>query len=196
MKNQDLIKILEDNSTFEIDQQVEEDQVVIWFQSFGQDWSICYQNGDMSGGHKGKGVWDNDGANYGLDQLEKILLSRPEFDNLVNHEHRQLQYEIEDFINEFCRVFRDKHDINNHFNGEEEVKMKEPMIQEQIENFVNEFFNEMSEDDCRTFEREMWREGVENHIAASGEEYWDITPDNFLDLLEYKIENWKNCQEN
>ena len=50
MIDQKLKEILLKNSTFEIERQnIDGDlQIAVWCKSFGKDWSICYQNGDMN----------------------------------------------------------------------------------------------------------------------------------------------------
>ncbi len=116
------LKILEANTTFEIDVQVEPEytQVAVWLKSFGQDWSICYQNGDMNGDKKGQAIFDNEGANCGLRECRDILKDKPEFAALVDLDTYWSYEDLDELINEFCRKFAVEHEISQNFETDDD----------------------------------------------------------------------------
>lgn len=106
---ENLKDFLLDNTTFSEDVQIFEDdsvQVAVWCKSFGESWSICFQNGDMNNANKGTPVWTNDGANCGLDDLLEILIERKEFqaliDNVTYHKYEAIKEFINDFISDYA----------------------------------------------------------------------------------------------
>ena len=107
---ENLKKLLLENTTFSEDVQIFDDsvQVAIWCQSFGKSWSICFQNGDMNGAHKGVPVWSNDGANCGLDDLLEILIDRKEFQSLIENTTYHKYEVLKEFINEFISDYAEK----------------------------------------------------------------------------------------
>ena len=130
MKNNqftELAQLLRKNSTFEIDVQIIDEnegeqsaQVAVWCKSFGQDWSICYQNGDMMGNDIGTAKFNNDGANCGLDQLCDILSERAEFKCLIDEESYYQDADLVEFIHDFCREYALDHKIADHFYVDED----------------------------------------------------------------------------
>jgi hypothetical protein len=118
------LKILVENTTFEIDPQSFEDgsiQIAVWLKTFGQNWSICYQNGDMNGNHKGEAIYNNDGANIGLRECRNILKERPEFAHLIDLNTYWSYEELDELINEFCRLFAEQHKIAEMLTADEEA---------------------------------------------------------------------------
>ena len=119
--NKELLALLEANTTTKIDVQVEPTytQVAVWCESFGKNWSICYQDGDMNGDHKGEAVFTNDGANCGLKELRDILKEIPEFQTLVDLDTYWSYEELDELINEFCRKFAEENSIESYFESDE-----------------------------------------------------------------------------
>ena len=108
-------ELLFKNTTFEIDHQVEFNQVAVWCKTFGKDWSICFQDGDMAGTNKGKAVWNNDGANEGIFLLREILINRPEFQGLIDNDTYWKYEAIDDLIYNFISDYAEKNNINSYF---------------------------------------------------------------------------------
>lgn len=109
--NNDLFNVILTNSKYEIDTQPEFDQVAVWFTTFGKKWSICYQNGDMNGAHKGVATFTNDGADCGLRELREILEEKEEFQHLIDKTTYWKYCELDEFIKEFCKFFAEKNNI-------------------------------------------------------------------------------------
>jgi hypothetical protein len=120
MKNNDeLKKLIKVNSSFDIDVQMENGvQVAVWCKTFGKNWSICYQNGDMNGNKKGQAIFTNDGANVGLKELRNILKDRPEFQHLIDLDTYWSYEELDELINEFCAEFAEENSIADHFEND------------------------------------------------------------------------------
>jgi len=117
--------VLENSSFSEEVQEVENGntfldcQVVVWCQSFGKSWSICFQNGDMNGDGKGIAVWTNDGANSGIDEFRDILIDRAEFQCLID-ETTYWKYEaLNEFINDFISDYANETNPEKHFASDE-----------------------------------------------------------------------------
>ena len=53
---------------------------------FGKKASLTLQNGDMNGGRKGQAVWNNEGADSGLDDLLEILKEWGPAKKFIEHE--------------------------------------------------------------------------------------------------------------
>ena len=124
MIDQKLKQILLKNSTFEIERQnIDGDlQIAVWCKSFGKDWSICYQNGDTNGDFKGTAVFNNPGADSGLQELRDILAERREFKHLIDENTYHQFWELENFINEFCEDFAETHNLSDYFKIKEYFK--------------------------------------------------------------------------
>ena len=115
---ENLKQFLLDNTTFSEDVQIFEDdsvQVAFWCKSFGESWSICFQNGDMNGSHKGTPVWTNDGANSGLDDLLEILIERKEFQCLIDSTAYHKYEVLKEFINDFIADYAEKTSPEKYF---------------------------------------------------------------------------------
>lgn len=112
MTNEQLTMLLMLNSNFEVDTQHENKQVAVWCESFGKKWSICYQNGDISGNQKGIACFRNEGANEGIYELLSILSDAEEFKHLIDentyHSHLELEEFIDSFVRDLSVVLRDK----------------------------------------------------------------------------------------
>jgi len=121
MNTIELKALIKKNSTFEIDpQEIGGDrQVAVWCKTFGQDWSICYQNGDMNGNRRGEAVFTNDGANCGLRELRDTLKNREEFQHLIDNDTYWSFEALDDLINEFCREYAEENNIASYFDADE-----------------------------------------------------------------------------
>lgn len=86
-------------------------QVVVWFSGF----AICYQSSDMNGDGKGQAHWDNDGADTVFDELTAMLSRDERFQGLIAEDEYYPNEYLIDFINDFCRYYADKHDIESYF---------------------------------------------------------------------------------
>ena len=117
-----LLKFLKNNTTFSIDPQRigGQLQVAVWLKSFGKDWSICYQNGDMNGDRKGEAVFDNAGADCGLIECRDILKNIPEFQSLVDLDTYCSYEDLDELIRVFCSNFAQEHNIDSYFEDEDE----------------------------------------------------------------------------
>lgn len=115
--NKELLALLRANTTTQIEVQVEPTytQVAVWCQSFGKDWSICYQNGDACGGRKGEAVFTNAGADGGLKELRAILEDIPNFKVLIDSETYWSYESLDELINEFCSQFAEENNIARYF---------------------------------------------------------------------------------
>ena len=121
MSREEELKIITDNTTFDIDTQAFDDgsiQVAVWLKTFGKDWSICYQNGDMNGDRKGA-IFNNDGANCGLSEARDILKEREEFAHLIDLETYWSYEELDQLISDFCEQFAEQHKIADQFDNDE-----------------------------------------------------------------------------
>ena len=114
-KKDKLIKVLFDNTTFDIDIQPEFEQVAVWCKSFGESWSICFQNGDMNGRHRGSAIWTNDGANEGLDDLNRILKNRDGFKDLIDPDTYHSDLYLDELINDFVRKYDERNNFDQYF---------------------------------------------------------------------------------
>lgn len=106
-----LLKIMMDEFKGEIEYQEEFDQIAVWFENF----SLCYQNGDMAGSRKGEAVWDNEGANSGIDDLKEMLKRDDRFNSLIAKDEYWEDEYLNDLINYFCSEFAKKHNIESMF---------------------------------------------------------------------------------
>lgn len=86
-------------------------QVAVWFVGF----CICYQSSDMNGNGKGKAHWDNPGADTVFDELTAVLSKDERFQPLIAEEEYHANEYLTDFINDFCRFYAEKHDIESYF---------------------------------------------------------------------------------
>lgn len=109
----ELLNELIKNTTYTVDVQAEPDytQVAVWCKTYDQDWSICYQNGDMNGDHMGEAIYTNDGANCGLIEARNILKDKDGFKNLVDLDTYWSYGELDDLIHEFCDYLIEKESI-------------------------------------------------------------------------------------
>ncbi len=114
-KKAELIKILFNSTTFDIDIQPELDQVAVWCESFDEHWSICFQNGDMNGDNIGTAIWTNDGADDGFYELLKILEKKPEFQCLIDDDTYHSDVWLRELIDDFIREYAEKENIDQHF---------------------------------------------------------------------------------
>jgi len=113
-----LKKLITDNTTFDIDLQDlggGNVQVAVFLNTFSQDWTLCYQNGDMNGDHRGEAIFDNDGADDGLEELREILQNRAEFQHLIDETTFHSHLELDELIYEFCEEFGEKHNLDSYF---------------------------------------------------------------------------------
>lgn len=114
-KKDQLVKTLFDNTIFDIDIQLDYDQVAVWCKTFGEDWSICFQNGDMNGRYKGSAIWTNAGANCGLDELKAILKKRKEFQALIDPTTYHSDLYLDELISAFIAEYDEKENFDQYF---------------------------------------------------------------------------------
>jgi len=114
-KKAELIKKLFDNTIFDIDHQPEYDQIAVWCETFGEPWSICFQNGDMNGMDRGCAIWTNSGANSGLDEIKAILEKIDEFEVLVDHDTAHPYLYLDELINDFICEYDKKENFDQYF---------------------------------------------------------------------------------
>jgi hydroxymethylpyrimidine pyrophosphatase-like HAD family hydrolase len=119
---ENLLNQLRANTTYKIEPQSAPEyfQVAVWCKSYNQSWSLCFQNGDMNGDHKGEAVWGNAGADDGLDELLEILKKQPEFKVLIE-EDQYWEYEyLKELINDFIIEIAEKEKMDDYFADEDE----------------------------------------------------------------------------
>lgn len=99
-----LLNILLEENPGRIDQQAEFDQVAVWFDGF----SICYQNGDMNGGHKGQAVWWNQVEDE--PRFVDTIKTDPRFTPLFDSEDEP-HWDLygRELWDDFCRTYELKH---------------------------------------------------------------------------------------
>ena len=119
-KKDELLNLLFSETEFKRDIQPDFDQVAVWCKTFGKDWSICFQNGDMNGKYKGSAIFYNEGANCGIDELLEILKERDELKCLIETEEYWKYEYLKELINEFISKYSDDNDMDNHFEDGEE----------------------------------------------------------------------------
>lgn len=104
-----ILHLLLDELKGEIEYQSEWNQVAVWF----KDFSLCYQNGDMNGDKKGQAVWNNDGANIGVEVLRDLIANDPRFCPLYA-EDKYWSYEyVNDMVALFCDAFAERNNIES-----------------------------------------------------------------------------------
>lgn len=122
MSREEELKIITDNTIFEIEPQSFDDgsmQIAVWLKTFDKDWVICYQNGDMNGAKKGEAIFTNPGANDGLKKCRDILKERPEFSHLIDLDTYWSYEELDQLISDFCKQFAEQHKIADQFDNDE-----------------------------------------------------------------------------
>ncbi len=93
----------------EIEYQSEYNQVAVWF----KDFSLCYQNGDMAGNRKGEAIWNNDGANSGVQELRDLIANDPRFAPLyAEDEYWSYEY-VDGMVALFCDAFAERNNIES-----------------------------------------------------------------------------------
>lgn len=106
-----LVETLLSENEGQIDDQPENDQVAVWFDSF----SLCYQNSDMNGGGKGEPHWNNAGADSGLDDLLEILKKDERFQPLIAKDEYWKNEYLRQIIQDFCAEYAERHEIAGYF---------------------------------------------------------------------------------
>jgi hypothetical protein len=90
-------------------------QAIVWCESFGRKWSVCYKNGDMSGSRKGEAVFINDQLNYGLEELRDILKEISAFKSLIETGAYCPYAKLSEFIGIFCIWLAKNENIDSYF---------------------------------------------------------------------------------
>jgi len=103
-----LIEVMFSDFKGSIDRQDEYNQIAVDFDGF----IICYQDSDMNGDDKGKAHWSNPGADAVFTDLGKILKNDKRFSKLYASDEVHDNYFIETFINDFCREFAKRNNID------------------------------------------------------------------------------------
>jgi len=115
-----LISKLFRNTRFSaLDFQVDYDQIAVQCETYGKQWSICFQNGDMNGKYKGEGIWTNEGANDGISELIEILEEHEDFEGLIDPESAHETIWIEELVFDFISAYSERKEIDRFFDCDE-----------------------------------------------------------------------------
>lgn len=104
-------EIFKNIKNVKLDEQVEFEQVGVYFELYDRAISFCYQNGDMNGGNRGNAIFDNPGTGDGPEEIFAVLEARDEFRHLISDYERgynsnsDLGMLIHNFLIEFSEKF-------------------------------------------------------------------------------------------